>query len=134
VTKMQKKFGRKKVLQGVSFTANKGEITCLIGVNGAGKTTILNAIMNLTPLNSGQVLMDGQLINKKSYEKITYIPDAIIMLPQMRIKEHMQIMADYYKSRNQQRTNEMLSFFKLNKENKISNLSKGNTAKFYLLL
>jgi len=134
VKDMQKKFGRKNVLQGVSFTANKGEITCLIGVNGAGKTTILNAIMNLTPLNGGQVLMDGQLVNKNSYEKITFIPDAITMLPQMRIKEAMQFMADFYKSWNQQRANEMLSFFKLNKEDKISNLSKGNTAKVNLLL
>lgn len=32
-----KKFGKKKVLKGVSFTAEKGKITCLIGINGVGK-------------------------------------------------------------------------------------------------
>lgn len=37
VQNVTKKFGRKKVLDGVTFTANKGEITCLIGLNGVGK-------------------------------------------------------------------------------------------------
>lgn len=134
VKNVEKKFGRKKVLEDMSFTANKGEITCLIGVNGVGKTTILNAIMNLTPLNGGEVLVDGAPINKGSYEKVTFIPDAITMLPQMRIREAMQFMADFYKSWNQGRANEMLSFFKLNEQEKIANLSKGNTAKVNLLL
>lgn len=134
VKNIQKKFGRKKVLQGVSFTANKGEVTCLIGVNGVGKTTVLNVIMNLTPVNGGHVLLDGATINKDSYEKITFIPDAITMLPQMRIKEAMQFMADFYRSWNQKRANEMLSFFKLNKDDRIASLSKGNTAKVNLML
>lgn len=37
VQNITKRYGRKKVLNGVSFTANKGEITCLIGINGVGK-------------------------------------------------------------------------------------------------
>jgi len=134
VKDIQKRFGRKKVLQGVSFTANKGEITCLIGVNGVGKTTVLNGIMKLTPFNSGQVLMNGKPITKNSYEKITFIPDAMTMLPHMRIKEAMQFMADFYKSWNQKRAEDMLSFFKLKQEERISNLSKGNTAKVNLML
>ncbi len=70
VKHVQKKFGRKQVLNDISFTANKGEITCLIGINGAGKTTILNAIMALTPINGGQILIDGGKLNKHSYENI----------------------------------------------------------------
>ena len=49
VKEVTKKFGRKKVLNGISFTAEKGKITCLIGINGVGKTTIMKAIMALTP-------------------------------------------------------------------------------------
>ncbi|WP_174615613.1 ABC transporter ATP-binding protein [Virgibacillus ihumii] len=131
---IKKKFGRKNVLNGVSFTANKGEITCLIGINGSGKTTIMNAIMNLTPVNEGEILIDGAQLNKKSYEKITFIPDAITMIPSMTISEAMQFMADYYDSWNQERADEILGFFKLEKEEKISSLSKGNTAKINLLL
>lgn len=134
VKDLKKKFGRKKVLDGVSFSAHKGEITCLIGVNGVGKTTILNAIMALTPANSGQILINGEKINKHSYEKITFIPDAITMLPQMKISEAMEFMSDFYDCWNQERAIEMLKFFKLNESDRISSLSKGNTAKVNLLL
>lgn len=134
VKNITKRYGKKKVLQGVSFTANKGEITCLIGINGVGKTTILNGIMNLTPMSSGEILIDGKKITKETYEKITFIPDAITMLPQMKISEAMQFMKDYYDSWNEKRAEELLKFFKLKKEDRISSLSKGNVAKANLLL
>ncbi|HLR61020.1 MAG TPA: ABC transporter ATP-binding protein [Lentibacillus sp.] len=134
VNDIKKKFGRKHVLKGVSFTAEKGEITCIIGINGVGKTTILNAIMNLTPLNRGQILINGETIHKHSYEKITFIPDAIIMQPSMTIAESMQFMADFYDSWNQERAAELLDFFKLQESEKINHLSKGNRAKVNLLL
>lgn len=134
VKEITKRFGRKKVLKGASFTANKGEITCLIGVNGVGKTTILNAIMALTPINSGEILIDGKKLTKDSFEKITFIPDAITMLPQMKIADAMQFMDDFYKCWNQKRADHMLEFFRLKKSDRISDLSKGNTAKVNLLL
>ncbi|ASN07236.1 ATP-binding cassette domain-containing protein [Virgibacillus necropolis] len=134
VKDITKKFGRKKVLRGVSFTAEKGEITCLIGINGVGKTTILNAIMALTPINKGQILLNGEAITEKSFERITFIPDAITMLPNMRISEAMEFMNDFYTCWNQKRALELLGFFKLSKSDKISSLSKGNTAKVNLLL
>ncbi|MGP4107636.1 ABC transporter ATP-binding protein [Virgibacillus sp. L01] len=134
VKDIKKKFGRKKVLDGVSFTANKGEITCLIGINGVGKTTILNAIMALTPLNKGEILINGEKINKHSFEKVTFIPDAITMLPQMTIADAMQFMQDFYEGWNQERATELLGFFKLEETEKIASLSKGNAAKINLLL
>ncbi len=111
VKEVTKNYGRKKILKGVSFTANKGEITCLIGINGVGKTTILNAIMALTPINKGQILINGETINKNMFEKITFIPDAITMLPQMKISEAMEFMNDFYTCWNQLRATELLGFF-----------------------
>lgn len=134
VKDVRKNFGRKEVLKGVSFYAKKGEITCLIGINGVGKTTILQAIMGLTPLKSGEILIDGEKLTKHTYEKITFIPDAITMIPSMRIEDAFEFMADYYQVWNEARAEELLRFFRLDKKDKIANLSKGNTAKVNLLL
>ncbi|OCA81668.1 multidrug ABC transporter ATP-binding protein [Bacillus sp. FJAT-27225] len=129
-----KKYKRKTVLDGVSFTADKGEITCLIGVNGVGKTTILKAIMGLTPINSGQILLDDKKLSKDSYENITFIPDAITIPPQMTIRDAMVFMEDFYRSWNNERAADLLRFFRLKPEMRIGDLSKGNTAKVNLLL
>lgn len=133
VKKISKNYGRKKILDDVSFTANKGEVTCLIGINGVGKTTTLKAIMGLTPYK-GKILIDDQKMTKDSYEKITFIPDAPTMLPQMTIKQAMVFMSDFYTSWNPERANQLMGFFKLKEENRISELSKGNTAKLNLML
>ena len=134
VKNVTKKFGRKRVLDGVSFTANKGEITCLIGINGVGKTTIMKAILGLTPINGGEILIDGEKLMQSTYEKLAFIPDALAMLPNLTIMQAMEFMADFYDSWNQDRADDLLQFFKLNEEERISTLSKGNTAKVNLLL
>ncbi|WZY00252.1 ABC transporter ATP-binding protein [Bacillus sp. FSL W7-1360] len=134
VKNVSKKYGRKKVLHDVSFTANPGEMTCLIGINGVGKTTMLKIITNLTPKSSGTITIDGQPLQAKSYEVITFIPDAIPMPPSMTIDQAITFMRDFYKSWNDTRANELLTFFKLDRQTKISDLSKGNTAKVNLLL
>lgn len=134
VKEITKKYGRKKVLNGVSFTAEKGKITCLIGINGVGKSTVLRAIMGLTPFNSGQILIDLKPIHYEMYEKIAFIPDTITMPPQMTVGEALRFMEDFYKHWNEARANELIHFFRLNVKDRISDLSKGNAAKLNLLL
>lgn len=134
VKNVYKKFKKKQVLKDMSFTAEKGQITCLIGINGAGKTTIMKSIMALTPIDKGEILIDGKKINKEAYDKITYIPDRLTMLPSYTIAEAFDFMADFYKTWNEQRATELLAFFKLEPAERISSLSKGNAAKVNLLL
>ncbi|MED4079791.1 ABC transporter ATP-binding protein [Halalkalibacterium halodurans] len=134
VKNVTKKYGRKLVLDDVSFTAKKGEITCLIGINGVGKTTILKAMMALTPIQSGEILINGQPIDKHTFEQATFIPDAITMMPNMTIQQAIDFMNEYYHNWNVERAKELLSFFKLNEQDLISSLSKGNAAKANLLL
>lgn len=131
---VSKKFGKKQVLNNLSFTAKKGDITCLIGINGVGKTTIMKSIMALTPIHGGEILIDGEKISKNSFEKITFIPDSLKMPSSMTIDDALTFMADFYTSWNEQRAIELLHFFKLNLSDRIRDLSKGNAAKVNLLL
>ena len=65
VKSISKKMRSKKVLKDVSFTVKKGEITCLIGVNGTGKSTTLKNILGLMPFDKGDILVDGVSLKKK---------------------------------------------------------------------
>jgi len=129
-----KKFGRKLALGGVSFTAERNQITCLIGLNGTGKSTILKAIMGLIPVNNGNILIDGKPQGPWMYERIAFIPDTLSMPGSMRIREAMRFMADFYTSWNEDRAKELMAFFKLQPEDRISSLSKGTAAKVNLML
>jgi ABC-2 type transport system ATP-binding protein len=134
VNRISKKYGRKTVLDEVSFTAEKNQITCLIGINGVGKSTIMKAIMGLTPIKSGEIRIDEQPIDKRIYEKVAFIPDTLTMPSHMKISEAMGFMKDFYENWNGACALELLSFFKLKEQDRIGELSKGNAAKANLLL
>jgi ABC-2 type transport system ATP-binding protein len=134
VNRISKKYGKKRVLNEVSFIAEKSQITCLIGLNGVGKSTILKAIMGLTPLNSGYIHIDGQPINKQIYEKVAFISDTLTMPSQLKVRETMSFMKDFYVNWNGKRAQELLTFFKLNEQDRVGDLSKGSAAKVNLLL
>lgn|SRR5699024_3284703 len=131
---VHKKYGKKAVLDDMSFTAKRGEITCLIGVNGTGKTTLLKAIMGLTPIKKGEILIDGKKLTKETFKKIAFIPDTMTMPQNFTIEESMDFMADFYEEWNVERAEHLLDFFRLHKDEKIESLSKGNAAKVNLLL
>lgn len=133
VRDVTKTFGRKKVLKGVSFTAEKGDITCIVGINGTGKTTIMHTIMALTPMDRGQIHIDGERVTKKSYEKMAFIPDTMTMPPNMRIREAFAFMNDFYDNWNMSRAHELRDFFGLDEAERITDLSKGNAAKVNLI-
>ncbi|WP_028562860.1 ABC transporter ATP-binding protein [Paenibacillus pinihumi] len=134
VEHVHKRYGLRKVLNGISFTADKGQITCLIGINGAGKSTLLHAVMGLTPIHGGHITIDGEAPGKQVYERIAFVPDHLTMPPGMRISESLRFMEDFYKGWNMARAQELLQFFGLERTERLGNLSKGTTAKFSLML
>lgn len=60
----------KPVLKDVNFTMSKGEVVTIIGPSGSGKSTLVRTINNLVVPNSGEVYIDGELVNEKNITKI----------------------------------------------------------------
>jgi polar amino acid transport system ATP-binding protein len=56
---VQKSFGKLQVCRGVNLQVNAGELVCLIGASGSGKSTILRCINLLEPIDDGKILVDG---------------------------------------------------------------------------
>ncbi|MGI8848559.1 MAG: ABC transporter ATP-binding protein [Pyrinomonadaceae bacterium] len=63
-------YGDKIVIREVSFTLQKGKILAIVGENGAGKTTLLKALNNSLPIQSGEILLGGNIINSFSRREI----------------------------------------------------------------
>ena len=90
---IEKSFGDKKVLTGVSFKAKGGKAFGLLGRNGAGKTTSIRILMDVFPANSGEVLIDGQPID---YNKIGigYLPEERGLYPKKIIIDQLTYFAE----------------------------------------
>ena len=90
---IEKSFGEKKVLTGVSFKAEGGKAFGLLGRNGAGKTTSIRILMDVFPANSGEVLINGQPID---YNKIGigYLPEERGLYPKKIIIDQLTYFAE----------------------------------------
>ena len=90
---IEKSFGEKKVLTGVSFKSEGGKAFGLLGRNGAGKTTSIRILMDVFPANSGEVLIDGQPID---YNKIGigYLPEERGLYPKKIILDQLTYFAE----------------------------------------
>ena len=90
---IDKSFGEKEVLKGVSFTAEGGKAFGLLGRNGAGKTTSIRIIMNVFPANGGEVLLDEKPID---YNKIGlgYLPEERGLYPKKLIIDQLVYFAE----------------------------------------
>ncbi len=134
VSEISKSFRRKKVLNGVSFKLNKGEITALLGINGVGKSTTLKIIMGLVKQDKGKVLIDGEELTYKNLDKLAFVPDIKNTFRGMKVKESFEYMESFYDKWDSNKAYEMLENFELNKEDKLDKLSKGSLAKVKIIL
>jgi zinc/manganese transport system ATP-binding protein len=80
------RLGGRQVLRDVAFTIRKGEFTGLIGPNGAGKTTLLRVILGLQEPSDGRVLIDGQPRQKSDMGSIGYVPQKLVIDPDMPLR------------------------------------------------
>lgn len=90
---INKSFGEKHVLKGVSFIAESGKAFGLLGRNGAGKTTAIRILMDVFPADSGQILVDGKPINYKEVE-FGYLPEERGLYPKKVIVDQLAYFAE----------------------------------------
>lgn len=93
--RLVKVYGRRTVVQGVDFQANRGEIVGLLGPNGAGKTTIFSMILGLTKPNSGRIFLDGREITQLPMYKRTrlglgYLPQEPSVFRKLTVEENLR--------------------------------------------
>lgn len=89
-------YGQSHTLWDLSLELQQGECLCLMGRNGVGKTTLLNALMGQLPLKSGQVWFDGQNITPLAVERraelgIGYVPQGRQIFPLLTVEENLRI-------------------------------------------
>jgi len=80
------RLGGRQVLCDVSFSVERGEFAGIIGPNGAGKTTLLRLILGLLEPSSGKVLVDGSPRQKKGAASIGYVPQKLLIDPDMPLR------------------------------------------------
>ena len=134
---INKSFGEKKVLKGVSFVAESGKAFGLLGRNGAGKTTSIRILMNVFPADAGEVLTDGKPID---YDKISlgYLPEERGLYPKKLIIDQLVYFAEL---KGMKRTDAVQSVDRWLKRlelyeyrnKRLDTLSKGNQQKIQLI-
>lgn len=93
VEKIEKSFGTHKVLDGVSFTADCGEVVGILGANGAGKTTLLRIINRIFDADGGKVFFDGRPMTRDDLAFVGYLPEERGLYRRMRVGEQVLYLA-----------------------------------------
>ncbi|MCL6690886.1 urea ABC transporter ATP-binding subunit UrtE [Pseudomonas sp. R3.Fl] len=87
-------YGGSHILRGLSFDAKIGEVTCLLGRNGVGKTTLLRCLMGLVPAREGSVSWEGKTItgfrpHQRVHAGIAYVPQGREIFPRLSVEENL---------------------------------------------
>jgi urea transport system ATP-binding protein len=88
-------YGASQALRGVSIDAEIGKVTCVMGRNGVGKTSLLRAIVGQQPISAGQVEWQGENISRQpSYRRaragIAYVPQGREIFPLLTVEENLR--------------------------------------------
>ena len=87
-------YGGSHILRGLSFEAKVGEVTCLLGRNGVGKTTLLRCLMGLVPARDGSIEWEGKPITslkpqQRVHAGIAYVPQGREIFPRLTVEENL---------------------------------------------
>ncbi|OHC70204.1 MAG: urea ABC transporter ATP-binding subunit UrtE [Pseudomonadales bacterium RIFCSPLOWO2_02_FULL_63_210] len=94
VEQLHQYYGGSHILRGLSFEARVGEVTCLLGRNGVGKTTLLKCLMGLLPAKEGAVHWEGRAItafkpHQRVHAGIAYVPQGREIFGRLTVEENL---------------------------------------------
>ena len=89
-------YGESHILRDVDMNINQGEMICLIGRNGVGKTTLLKSLIGLLTPRRGEIIFNGDLVNRKPPHQrarsgIAYVPQGREIIPYLTVEENLQL-------------------------------------------
>ena len=132
VKNISKFYGNQKALDDISFEVGLGQVVGFLGLNGAGKSTMMKILTCFIPQTSGTAHVCGFDVNDDSIEvrkRIGYLPEHNPLYPEMYVKEYLEFIAGIYQLTGNinNRINEMISItgLQLEQKKKIGSLSKG---------
>jgi len=122
-------YGLSHVLFGVSIKASKGQIVCLLGRNGAGKSTTMRSIMGLTPPLKGNILFKGEDITGRRPHTIArlgigYVPDDRRVFADLTVNENLEI-SERKTGWNRERVYDLFPVLRAIRSRRAGNLSGG---------
>ncbi len=109
-------YGRTEVVFGVSLDVPDGSVTCLMGRNGVGKTTLLNGIMGMLPLKAGHVRLDGRDITGmatpgRARAGLGYVPQGHQVFPHLTARENLKVVLERDRKGDPTAVDEALDLF-----------------------
>ena len=89
-------YGESHILRDVDITLNHGEMVCIIGRNGVGKTTLLKSLIGLLKPREGEILLEGNsIIRKRPHQRarsgIAYVPQGREIIPYLTVEENLTL-------------------------------------------
>jgi len=99
IRNVYKNYGKSQVLENISFEIERGERFGLIGPNGAGKSTLIDVMTGLTPLNSGEIYIDGKEVPNdivKIREQIGLVPQEIALMQELNAPANLEYFGGLY--------------------------------------
>ena len=134
VKNLTKNYFNKRALNNLNLNIEDGRVVGILGPNGSGKTTLIKILTGLLRQSKGEALIDGQKIGVYTKSIVSYLPDRNFLYKWMTIEDAFNFYSDFYSDFDEKRGEELLEFMKLEKNMKISSLSKGMTEKLNLTL
>lgn len=136
VNNISKSFGRYKAIDNVSFNLQKGDIYGLIGSNGAGKTTIMRLITQLSPLKVGEIKLFDQRINQQALKHVGAVIETPAAFGKLTVQENLKLVAIQRGINDSKKITEIIKFVGLTEKvhTEAKNLSLGQRQRLGLAI